>query len=228
MRTRPDDKVSHHQKVVDKTRLLDNTDFIVKPLNQLVIKIALRMIKVEAVMLFEPLLSQMAQILASIGKSLGNIVNREMQAGRFAIRKGQFHIASIGNLLRQIKALWLVGKKLFQLFARFKVEFIRTIAHALRIAHDGRSLDAEHDLMRLGMTAMEIVNVIRHHHAQPGPLRQLANARIAPLLFLHAMILHLEEEVVRPENIHVLARRFFSQIETSLLQRMVDFALQTG
>ena len=65
--------------------------------------------------------------------------------------------------------------------------------------------DAEQDVVRLGLGLVDVVEVVRDDERQADLRRQAEELLVEPALLGQAVVLELEEEAVRAEDVAVLA-----------------------
>ena len=90
------------------------------------------------------------------------------------------------------------------------VEVVAVELHPLLVAEGLAGADAEQDFVREGVVLREVVRVVRGDEPQSGLLAEARHHRHDLLLVGDAVVLDLEEEVVRAEDVFVLQRGVFA------------------
>ena len=81
--------------------------------------------------------------------------------------------------------------------------------------------------MRVVIAATQKVDVVCRDEPNAKVLRDLRQNGVAPLLFLHAVIVHFHEEIFRAENIAILGGRLLGDVDLVRLNGGIDFAGET-
>ena len=87
------------------------------------------------------------------------------------------------------------------LLGRLEEELIAGVAQALRIVDGLAGPDAEQDVVRLVIALLQVMHVVGADERQVEIARERQRAPVDDLLLLDALVLHLEEEIVRAENV---------------------------
>src|SRR4029079_874675 len=78
---------------------------------------------------------------------------------------------------------------------------LRHITHPLFVMHHLPGADADHDVVRFMMVALEKMHIVRRDQSEPEFLGDRRKNAIALSLRLEAVIVQLEKEIFRPKNI---------------------------
>ena len=89
-------------------------------------------------------------------------------------------------------------------------------------------LQAQQDVVRLGVVRLDVVRVIGSHQRQPGPSRDLDEPRAHRFLLRDAVILELEEVVVGAKDLGVLTRDRLRRVEVAAHDRLRQLAAKAG
>ena len=116
--------------------------------------------------------------------------HRVMQILR-GFRKFDFQIAHVGHGARVQNRLRHFGKTRLHLVRAAQIKLFPHIAraHALRIAQHGLRADADETIVRVRMTFLDVVNVVRRDEFQPKFLGELKQLFVHLRLFGNAVIL---------------------------------------
>ena len=89
-------------------------------------------------------------------------------------------------------------------------------------------LQAEQDVVRLGVLGIDVVRVVGRHQRQPGPPRDLDEPRSHRFLLRDAVILELEKVVVGAKDLGVLTRDRLRRVEVAAHDRLRQLAAKAG
>ena len=109
----------------------------------------------------------------------------------------------------------------------FEIKF-RNVAHPLFVMHHLAGADADHDVVRFVVAALEKMHVVCGDKSEPKFLRDLRQDAVAFSLRLDAVIVHLEKEIFRSKNIAKSRCARARLVELIGLDGHVDLALETG
>ena len=107
-------------------------------------------------------------------------------------------------------------------------ELVAVELHARRVANRLAGLDAEHDVLRVGVVFAEIVAVVGGDQRQAEIFFQLEQAGMDAVLQLQALVLNLEIEIIFAENVGVGSGGGAGGVVVVLHQALGDFALQAA
>ncbi len=105
---------------------------------------------------------------------------------------------------------------------------LRHIAHPFLVVHHLAGADADHDVVRFVMAALEKMDIVRRHQPEPKLVPDGRQDGIAFPLRFEAVIVQLEKEIFRPQNVAKGRRAGSRFVELIGLDRHVDLALETG
>ena len=98
---------------------------------------------------------------------------------------------------------------------------------ALLLLSARTGLEAEQDVVRLGVLRLDVVRVVGGHERQPGPTRDLDKAGADRVLLGDAVVLQLEKVVVGAEDLRVLARDRLGRVEVAAHDRLRQLTTET-
>ena len=93
--------------------------------------------------------------------------------------------------------------------AVLEIEFIGFHFHAAFIRHGGPGLNAQHDFMRLGVFAPEIMDVVGGNHRNAGFVCQGNQFPVDLFLFVQMVIHQFDVEILFAEDVQMLIQHFF-------------------
>ena len=105
-------------------------------------------------------------------------------------------VHSIGDLLRQGHRLVVFGERFVHLLGRFDEELVALQLHTSFIRDDCSRVDAQQDVVRLGVVAVEVVRVVGGDQGDPGSAGDIDGSNQALLLNPQSGVLDLEVEVL--------------------------------
>jgi hypothetical protein len=157
--------------------------------------------RVGAEALDEPPLAQLGQIRVGVeargdGRIGGEVMVAELQLPVAARGHGQ----GVGGRLA------IGAEAASHLVAARHVEVGTVEAEALLVLAPGPGLEAEQDVMRLGVGRVDVVGIVGADEGDAGPARDLHQPLADRGLLGHAVVLELQEVVVGSEDLQVLAR----------------------
>ena len=112
--------------------------------------------------------------------------------------------------------------------ARLQEELIAGVAQALLVVDRLAGADAEQDVVRLVVALPQVVDVVGRDQRQVQLAGEREQALVDDLLLLDALVLHLEEEVARAEDVAQAGGRLERRLRLLDLQRARHFAFQAA
>ncbi len=137
------------------------------------------------------------------------VADRHVEVGQEVLAFGDLHVAALGDAHRVGERVRVILERLRHLLGGLQEELLRVVAQALGIAERLGGADAEQDVVRVGVRRLQIVHVVGADHRQPEILCDRRQAAVHEPLLFDAVPLHLEEEVVRAEDVAIRRRRFY-------------------
>ena len=117
--------------------------------------------------------------------------------------EAELEIAALGDLEGAAQRVGEVAEALPHLLGRLEVDLVGQVAETVRVVHRLAGLDAEQDVVGVGVLVPQVVAVVGGDQRDPGALRQRAHALADLILDLEAVVLDLEVEVPGPEHLAV-------------------------
>ena len=145
--------------------------------------------------------AEMIQVAPGV-KALRHIVLGELYHPELDL-----HIAPLGDFVGVVQGLRGVWKEGAHLLLGLAVILSALVAHPVLIRHLLACLDAEQDIVSLGVLRVGVVDIVGGHKRNPCVLAQAQQALVHHPLLRHAVVLELQEEISLSENPTVLFRR---------------------
>ena len=209
-------EVPDDEEIADEPGLFQNIDFVVEPLDQLGVRS-----RALAKAIVQSLVAKLAQIhfarLAFRRRILWILRNAKLQG----------EIAAIRDHERVRDGLGMIRKQRPHLIGRFEIK-LRRVTHPPFVVHHFPGADADHHVVRLVMAPLQEMHVVRRHEAEPELLREFWQDRVALFLHLDAVVVHLEEEIFRAQDIAKIGCALPGLGEVIGLDRHVDLALEAA
>ncbi len=114
-------------------------------------------------------------------------------------------VAGLGDGERRVAGLGPLGEHRAHLLGGLQVELVGIELEARRVALDLLLLDAQQHVVGPRMVPLGVVDVVGGRQGHAGLGRQLGEHRVQALLLGDAVVLELEVEVARPEQVAVVA-----------------------
>ena len=105
------------------------------------------------------------------------------------LAEGKFKVAHLRDLLGVFQCALVAIEQRRHLLLAAEVEVLRLVAHPVFIVHRFAGLDAQQDVMGLGVLLPEIVGVIGADHGDTGLLMDLQDRLVHDLLIPDAVVL---------------------------------------
>ena len=105
------------------------------------------------------------------------------------LAEGEFKVAHLRDLLGVFQCALAALEQLRHFLLAAEVEVLRLVAHPVLIVHRFAGLDAQQDVMGLGVLLPEIVGVIGADHGDTGLLMDLQDRLVHDLLITDAVVL---------------------------------------
>ena len=118
------------------------------------------------------------------------------------------------------------SKVFSHLVARLQVELVAVVAEAIAIVDVARRADAEQDVVRHVIAVSQVVHVVGGDQRQAKIFGKRRQAAVDDFLVLDAVPLHLEEEVVLPQQVAKRPGRGQRPGRLVRRERLRDLALQ--
>ena len=220
------DEVRHHEEVADEAGLLDDAELVLHPVEDLLLaRVRLGdFARIESVAVLHVVEADLAQVVAVGQPTVGHVELRVVVDLGHVV---ELHAAPLGDQPGVGDRLGHLAEEFAHLLLALEVELRRRKAEVL-LRQAGAGLDAEHDLMRLGILLAHVVDVVGSDELEvvaPGEVDQIF---VAALFLLHAVVHEFDEEVVRAEDVEVFAERLFRALRVALQKVLGDFTADAG
>ena len=139
----------------------------------------------------------------------------------------KLQIAALGDLAGVLDRLGIVGKQRRHLLGRTKVEALRLIAHAVFVVHGLARLDAEQNIVRVGIFFSKIVRVVRHDEREPRLLVQAQDALVDDGLIADAVVLQFEVKVLGGKDFRQCQGIFLGTVVVAIAEPSRDLTGET-
>ena len=121
--------------------------------------------------------------------------------------RSKVDVAALGDEERVAERVREIAEHGRHLLGGLEEELIAVIPEALGVVHGAARADAQQDVVRDVIAVIQVVHVVRADERQAEVLRDRHQPAVHDLLILDAVPLHLEEEVVRSEDVAEGGRR---------------------
>ncbi len=220
------DEIPDDQEVSGKLHLLDDGEFALQALLVVgdgVLELALL---VQRAQRFEAAGEAFAGDVLEI--TVDGVAGRDIELRERIRDFFQAHVAALGDVERAREHVGRILEDAGHLVAALDEELVAVELHAVGVANRLAGLDAEHDVLRVGVVFAEIVAVVGGDQRQAKIFFQLEEAGMDAVLLLQALILNLEKEIVFAENVGVGSGGGAGGVVVVLHQALGDFALQAA
>ena len=127
--------------------------------------------------------------------------------GQLQLAEGQLDVAHLRDVERPVDRLVVVRQRGFHLLARLQEELVAVEAEAVGLVDGCARLDAQQDVVGLGVRLGRVVQVVRGDERDRQRVGQLDQVRVDRVLVGDAVVLQLDEEAVASEDVLPPARR---------------------
>ena len=128
---------------------------------------------------------------------------RGLEDGGMPLAKIQLQVAQPGDAGRSLQGFRIAGESPLHLLARLDVELAFGVAHAVGIADNFAGRDAQQHIVSLGVVGPQVMDVVGRYDAHADFVGQLGQQGHDPQLVFDAVVLNLDEEVVRPDQVAI-------------------------
>ncbi len=177
-----------------------------------------------AVALAQPGVAQLAQVVLRL------LVVRRREDGEVARLEVEFDAAAVGDLLTPFHGLLAAGEEAVHLLRRPDVELIDqlvqarfAVAHALLVGALGAGVDAQQNVMGVGVVARQVVGVAGGDQRQAEFVGDADRPVGALLLDVQAVVLDLDVKVLAEDAVEP-ARQLFRLVELVLEDEFAELA----
>ncbi len=195
-RPRPRNEVPDDQEIVHESLRLQQPQLALQPFRDDGI-----FHRALAVALAQTLVADGAQILVLPHPVFRRVVrvfrNAELDLQITPLGDGESVVARLREVTKQVPH-----------FRRILHVKLGQVMHAALVRDARAGADADQHVVRFVRFASQEMHVIRGHQSDAEILRHLRQQAIDFELLLHAVVLHFEEEVLRPEDVAISRRQF--------------------
>ena len=207
-------EVPDNQEVTGEPCLLEYTQFVVEPLNQ--VGIGFHALAEAVAQAFETKLAQVR---------LARLAFRCRVFRIFRNTELQFQIDPVGDLERIRDGLRMVREKSAHFVRGLEIKF-RRVTHPPFVGHHLAGADADHDVVGFVVASLQEMHVVGRDQTEPKLLGQARQHLVALFLRLKAMVVHLHKEILRAQNVAKFRHALPRLGQVVRLDRHVDFALE--
>ena len=176
MVTRVADEIPHDQEVIDITHSLDNAKLVIESFLQLP-GFFRRIVQ------HKPVEAELIEIFPR------RVTLRHIKARQLCDAELALPVAAVGNLLGIFQRLQRIRKKLRHLLRRFHKILSALVAHTILVLQLLAGLDAEQDVVRLGVGRQRVMHVVRRRQLDAGLRAHAQKLLVDDLLVGDSMIL---------------------------------------
>ena len=206
------DEVGHDQEVAGVAHRDDHAQLVVQALLELGRDRAVAPHQARLALLAQPRLDRLA------------VGHREVRDPELAQR--QREVAHVGDPARVAERLGLVREQGRHLGRGLEEEVPRVELHPVGRVEVVAGPDAQQDVVRLVLLAMDVVEVVGHDQRQPDLGREPEQLLVEPVLLGHPVVLQLQEEPVLAEDVAVVAGDLAGEVPVLRLERLGDLAAE--
>ena len=184
-------EVGHDEEIVGKAHFLDH------------VLLVFQLAPVFVIIAVPGLVALVAQLF-QIGKAV--IPLRQLEFRQVVLTEGKFKVAHLRDLLGVFQCALVALEQRRHLCFAAEVEVLRLVAHPVFIVHRFAGLDAQQDVMGLGVLLPEVVGVVSTDHGDAGLLMDFQDGLVHQLLIPDAVILQFQIEPLRAEQLRHFQR----------------------
>ena len=167
-------EVGYDEEIVGKAHFLDH------------VLLVFQLAPVFVIIAVPGLVALVAQLF-QIGKAV--IPLRQLEFRQVVLAEGKFKVTHLRDFLGVFQCALVALEQLRHFLLAAEVEVLRLVAHPVFIVHRFAGLDAQQDVMGLGVLLPEIVGVIGADHGDTGLLMDLQDRLVHDLLITDAVVL---------------------------------------
>ena len=195
------DEIPRDQEVPGVLHLLDHVDFVGEPALVLVDGVlqhpASRQLLQPRQPLREPLAHDVLEVVVE------REARRHVEVRQVVDRARQVDVAALGDPHGVRQRVGEVLEDRRHLLAGLQVELVAVIVQPLGVVDRLAGADAQQDVVRLEVGVLQVVDVVGDDEREPEVPRDRLQPDVDRLLLVDPLVLHLEEEIVRPENVAI-------------------------
>src|SRR6266540_3626110 len=183
------DEVPHDQEVAGEPHLLDDQELGVEPLADLFCD--------GPVAFAGALLDQLPEV------AVQRLSGRRIEPGQVQLAEAQVELARLGDAQGRVAGLGQRGEDLPHLGGWLQEELVGVELQPVGVCEDLLLLDAQQHVVGPGMLPLCVVDVVGRRERDPCRLGQVHQHRVDPGLFREAVVLDLEIEAFRSQDVPV-------------------------
>ena len=220
------DEVPDDQEVAAVAHPLHHLDLVVETALVLVDRVGQAAFAGELPQARQPLLESLARHLLEV--LVQRRAWRHVEAGQVVDPLRDRDVAALGNPDRVRQRIGVVSEHRLHLLGGLEKELIAGVAQALGVVDGLARADAQQDVVRLRVALPQVVDVVGGHERQVQLAGQGQDALVDDLLLLDTLVLHLQEEVARAQDVAQPRRRFQRRPRLFDLERARHLPLQAA
>src|SRR5205814_10240579 len=143
------------------------------------------------------------------------------------LAEGQLEVRHLGDQAGIEDRLELVGEQRRHLRGRLQPELVAGELHPARRVDVVAGPAAEEDVLGGALCLVDVVEIVRDEERDAGLRGEAKELLVEDLLLRHAVVLQLEEEVARTEDVPVFGRELAGRVPVLDLERPRDLAAET-
>ena len=153
---------------------------------------------------------------------------RHVEIRQVALAFADHHVAALGDADRARQRVGKLLEDFRHLLRGLEKELPGVVPEPFRIVEPLAGTDAQQDVVRVRVALAQVVHVVRAHQRQIQIPRDRRNPAVDEPLLLDAVPLHLEEEIVRAQDVAVRRRRFHGLARLRVREPFGHFAFQAA
>ena len=187
-------EVPHDQKIVGEAQLVDHVQLAIEPGHHLVRELAVgTAVGPIGIALLQARQAQLAQIL------LGRLALGQREHRKMPLAQLQFDVDAVGDFLRASQGVVQAGKGRVHLLGAAEIELVALHPHAVGVGAELARVDAQQDVLGLGVLAVDVVDVAGGHQGNAQPMGHLDRPLHRQPLRFQVVVLNLDVVVVAEE-----------------------------
>ena len=180
-------KVPNDKEVRRETEFGDDAEFAVETRHNLVRKLAVNQaFRIVGVTSLEPFDAKFAEVVVR------RFIVRRNEDREEAFAEFQLEVATVGDFERTPNRVFEADGALHHFGAAFEVKLVGVHPHSVRIGAELPGVDAKNEVLRVGVLAANVVNVVRDNRRYAKLLRKTQRSLQRDLLLRDAVVLQLE------------------------------------
>ena len=167
--------------------------------------------------------------LAFLGEPcLGRLAIGHREVRDPVLPERQLDMAHLGDPASVPDRVGLVGEEGGHLGRALEVEVVGLEPHPSGCVDVAARTDAQQDVVGVGLRLVDVMEVVRHDQGQPDLRSEPEQLLVQPPLLGQPVVLQLQEEAIRPEDVRVLTGQPTSALPVVDLEGPGDLAVEAG